>query len=110
MTMAQLASRLKISTQSVETLEARESRGAISVSKLRDAADALGCDLMIAFIPRIPLEEMVRRQAVAKAQEEHDRLMHTMKLEGQDEGLDESGDLDRAIERWMAKRTARLWD
>lgn len=110
MTMAQLGKRLRISAPSVITLEARESAGTISVAKLRDAADALGCDLMIAFVPRLPLEEMVRRQAITKAQDEHVRLLHTMKLEGQGEGLDEAADLDRAIERWMAKRPARLWD
>ena len=110
MTMAQLGRRLRVSAPAVAALEARENRGSISLSKLRDAADALGCDLVIAFVPRVPLEEMVRRQAEAKAHMEHGRLLHTMKLEAQDEGISRAPEIERAIDSWTAKRAARLWD
>lgn len=110
MSMAQLGRQLGISQPSVAALELRDSRGTISVAKLQDVAEALGCDLVITFAPRIPLDEMVRRQATAKAHEEHARLTHTMRLEAQDDGIDKDVDIDRAIARWATKRTARLWD
>ena len=110
MTMAQLGKRLGISAPGVAELENRESRGAISLSKLRAAADALGCDVTIAFVPRIPLEQMVKKQATVKALEERRQLMHTMRLEDQDEGVAQSEDIAQAAERWMAKRAARIWD
>jgi predicted DNA-binding mobile mystery protein A len=110
MTMAQLGRRLNISAPGISALESRENRGAISLSKLRDAADAMGCDLSIAFVPRVPLAEMVRRQAVAKARQQHNRVLHTMNLEDQGDGVLQAADLEKSVEGWLTKRTSRLWD
>ena len=110
MTMEQLADRLQISQPSVADLEERESRGTISVSKLREAAAALECDLVVVLVPRTSLTEMVRNQAARKANEERSRLLHTMGLEAQNEGIDTSTDESRLIEEWIAKRSRRLWD
>lgn len=110
MTMEQLGRRLGISTQGVAELESREASASITMAKLQSAAEALECDLLIAFVPRVPLDEMVRRQAVLKATQEQSRLVHTMKLENQDAGVASAPDLTQAVERWMAKRGTRLWD
>ncbi len=110
MTMAQLGRRLGVSTTGIAELERREDRGAITLSKLRDAANALECDVLIAFVPRVPLTEMVRQRAIAKAQEEQDRLLHTMTLENQHEGVARSADPDRSVDHWLAKRASLLWD
>lgn len=110
MTMAQLAKRLRVSAPGIADLESREANGSISVARLRSAAEALGCDLQIAFVPRVPLAEMVERQAVLKASQENSRLVHTMKLENQDRGVALSPDLTQSVERWITKRGSRLWD
>lgn len=110
MTMAQLGSRLGISPQSVLDLEQRETKETISVAKLREAAEALECELKIVFVPRGSLESTMRRQAVRKAHEERDRLIHTMRLEAQGEGVDAVLDEERAIDRWLTERARRLWD
>jgi predicted DNA-binding mobile mystery protein A len=110
MTLAQLGKRLGITAPGVAKLESGESRGAISVARLSDAADALGCDLLIAFVPRVPLTEMVRNQAIAKAQHEQSRLLHTMTLEDQSAGVGQADDIDRSVERLLNTRTSRLWD
>lgn len=110
MTLAQLGARLGITAPAVAKLESSERRGAISLSRLSDAADAMGCDLLVAFVPRVPLTETVRRQAVAKAQAEQGRLLHTMNLEDQGAGVAEAADMERSVERWMSKRSSRLWD
>lgn len=110
MTMAQLGARLRISPQSVLDLEQREKRETISVSKLREAAEALECELKIVFVPRSSLESAMHQQATRKAREERNRLIHTMRLEAQGEGVEEVLDEGRAIERWLTERARRLWD
>lgn len=110
MTMAQLGTRLGISPQSVQDLEQREMKETISVAKLREAAEALDCDLKLTFIPRSSLESAIHQQATRKAREERNRLIHTMRLEAQGEGVEEALDEGRAIELWLTKRARRLWD
>jgi predicted DNA-binding mobile mystery protein A len=110
MTMAQLGKRLRISPQSVQSLEAREKKETISVAKLREAAEALDCDLKVVFVPRSSLESTMRQQATRKAREERNRLVHTMRLEAQEAGVEEVLDERRAIELWLTKRARRLWD
>lgn len=110
MTLAQLAARLRISPQSMKSLEERERKGTISVAKLRGAAEAMDCELKIAFVPRTSLDATMRQQAVRKAQEERNTLLHTMHLEGQGAGVDEILNDERAIELWLTKRARRLWD
>ncbi len=110
MTMAQLGTRLRISPQSVQDLEQREKLETISVAKLREAAEALECELKIVFVPRSSLESAMREQAAQKAREERNRLIHTMQLEAQGEGGEEVLDEGRAIELWLTKRARRLWD
>ena len=65
---------------------------------------------MVVLVPRTSLTEMVRNQAARKANEERSRLLHTMGLEAQNEGIDTSTDESRLIEEWIAKRSRRLWD
>jgi predicted DNA-binding mobile mystery protein A len=110
MTMAQLGKRLSMSSQGVAELENREANASITLAKLQSAADALECDVLIALVPRVPLDDMVQRQAVLKATQENNRLIHTMKLENQERGVALSPDLTPTIERWISKRGSRLWD
>lgn len=110
MTMAQLGGRLRVSAPGIADLEVREANETISMSRLRAAADALGCDLVVAFVPRVPLTEMVRRQAMNKAQQQSNRLLHTMRLENQGDGVSNPATNAEAIERLMSGRSSRLWD
>ena len=108
--MAQLGKRVGISAQSLASLEERERKGTISLAKLREAADAMDCELRVAMVPRTSLEETVRRQAVMKAREQRDQLIHTMRLESQEEGVSDVLNEPRAIELWLTKHARRLWD
>ena len=110
MTMAQLGRRLGITTTGVAELERREDRGAITLSTLRDAASALECDVLIAFVPRVPLAEMVRERALVKAREEQARLLPTMALENQHEGVVQPADADQSVDHWPPRRTSNLWN
>jgi predicted DNA-binding mobile mystery protein A len=110
MTMAQLGARLGVSAPGVADLEKREASESISLARLRAAADALDCDLVVTVVPRVPLAEMVQRQATEKAAQEHRRLVHTMALEDQAQGVTLAPDLTQAAARWVDKRGSRLWD
>jgi hypothetical protein len=91
-------------------MERREREGAITIAKLDQAAKALNCELRIVFVPKPSLEETVQRQAEAKAQSEQNEVIHTMRLEGQAEGVEDALPLTRAREAWLTTRLARLWD
>jgi len=51
-TQASVAQRLGVTRQSYDDLERSEERAAITIGKLRQAAAALGCDLVYSLVPR----------------------------------------------------------
>lgn len=52
---------------------------------LARAADALDCELIVALVPRVPLETTVQQRRLKLANEWiRTRTLHTMSLEGQD--------------------------
>jgi hypothetical protein len=91
-------------------LERRERNGSITVGKLSEAAAALNCELRVIFVPRQSLEETVARQAEAKTRAERNSIVHTMRLEGQDEGVEAALIQGQANKAWLTTRIARLWD
>lgn len=84
MSGADLANRLGVSQPRVAQMEKAEVSGNIKLSTLERAADALGCDLVYALVPRSgSLEADVRTQARSKAVERAGQAAHTMRLEDQ---------------------------
>jgi predicted DNA-binding mobile mystery protein A len=110
MTRAQLARRLGVTPQSLLGFEDREGKETITIAKLRQAAEAMECELRIAFVPRSSLEGTVRRQAAVKARLERRRFLHTMRLEDQSAGVAEILDEERSADRWIERHGRRLWD
>ncbi|WP_072386860.1 mobile mystery protein A [Hyphomicrobium sp. CS1BSMeth3] len=101
-----LASRLGLHKQRVSLLEQRERSGDIKLSQLRDAADALGCDLVYALLPREPLDAMVQRRARERAAHELAAVERTMQLEDQATGIDAER-IDEYIARHITEKD--LW-
>ena len=83
MSTRELAVRAQLSQSRISQAEQHERDGALSLSNLRHIADALDCDLEYVLVPRQPLDEMVRDQAVRKATELAATTDHTMALEDQ---------------------------
>ncbi|MEX1184992.1 MAG: mobile mystery protein A [Gemmatimonadaceae bacterium] len=110
MTQAQLARRLGMRAPSVSALEKREAAGTATVATLRQAAEALDCELRIAFVPRTGLQRAVEEQARRKAIEERNRIVHSMRLEAQDSGVARS--LAEAVdaESWLTGGAREIWD
>jgi predicted DNA-binding mobile mystery protein A len=104
----QLAKRLKISPQSVETIEKSECAGTARLDTLRRAAEALDCTLVYALVPKTSLESMVRTRARRIALREIGRVTHTMRLEAQGVG---DRDLEERIEAYIRDelKERELW-
>lgn len=83
MTTADVAARLNVAPSSVARFEKSEVAGRIQLDTLARTADALGCDLVYALVPRRPLEETVDERAHELARRELKSLGHTMDLEAQ---------------------------
>ena len=107
MPQRELARRLQVSQPSVQALERREADGAITLESLERAAEALGCDLVYALIPRRPLEETLRDQAQKVAQAQWNAVTQTMALENQAVTSDE-GNVAELTGQAMAAGTA-VW-
>jgi predicted DNA-binding mobile mystery protein A len=78
-----LAKRLNVAQSTIKRYEEAEARGAISLKTLQRVADALGCELKYAIVPKIPLPQMIQDQALVVAQDRIKAISHTMALEDQ---------------------------
>ena len=101
---------LGITRQGASKLETAEPKGAITVRRLREAADALDCDLVIVLVPRAPLEANLQRRALELARREAQSVGHTMALE--DQALDEatlSQTIRDIAEEIIEENDPRMW-
>lgn len=84
MSAMELARRLGVAaSQSVEDIERSEAAGTVRLDTLRRAAEALDCTFVYAIVPNRSLQDMVERQARAKALAALSRVDQTMLLEDQ---------------------------
>jgi len=104
-----LAARMRVAESTVARLEASERAGTVQLDTLRRAADALGCDLVYALVPRHRLEDMVQVQARAQAAKVLAVVQHTMLLEDQ---LPPQSALQRMLDDAAAEQVDRpgLWN
>ena len=113
MTSAVLASRLEITASGVRKLEQAEATDAITLGTLRRVAEALDCELQYTLVPRRPLREMRRQQALRLAQQWQQRAGRTMALEAQpidspSEGAQQR--LEAMAQEILRTSGTRLWD
>lgn len=103
-----LAARLSVTKAAVAKLEAGERAGTTALATLARAADAMGCDLVYALVPRAPLQEQVDHQAMAVARMDLGPVATTMALENQSIGQAINDQLlqDRAAQ---LARSRGLW-
>src|SRR5450631_126269 len=87
-TVREMAKRLgKRNYSIVLYLEKSEAEYRISLGNLREAADALGCQLVYALVPKSgSIHDLSEQPARAKASENVRAVEHTMTLEDQAEG------------------------
>lgn len=85
MTAEQLASRLGLTRGRINQLESAEVQNSVSLRTLQEAANALGCELIYAIVPKgtSSLENIINTRAKEIAKERVARVAHTMSLEAQ---------------------------
>ncbi|HEX2868161.1 MAG TPA: mobile mystery protein A [Ignavibacteriales bacterium] len=112
MSLKQLAKRLKITPQSVKKLELHEKDGTISIGKITEVAEALGCRFVYGFIPvEGSLEKMIEKRAEELAMEIVLRTSHTMKLEDQENSRERiSKAIKSRAEKIKFEMPKYLWD
>lgn len=82
--LRELSQRLRKSLSLVIFLEKSEAEYRITLGSLRDAADALGCQLVYALVPKSGnIKELAEERARIKAAENVRAVEHTMALEDQ---------------------------
>ena len=111
MNARQLATRMGVAPSRIPAIEKAEVTGATELRTLRQAAAAMHCALVYAFVPIEPLDEILLNRATYKARKNLVRLDHTMRLENQ--ALLQS-DLDaeqqRMIDLVLSGSLRGLWD
>lgn len=111
MTNLQLAQRVGRDPNTVSDLQAREVKQTIQLGSLRELANALECDLVYAFVPRKPLEEILEERARLVASKTLRRTGHSMELERQALGARErERAMEREVERLLAGSRRKLWE
>jgi predicted DNA-binding mobile mystery protein A len=108
MSLVQLAKRVGVTQSTISTSIKMEKEGRITINKLREIADAMNCDLVYEFVPRIKLENIIYEQAIKKTKSLMDETENHMSLEDQRVELDKNERLEElASERMYSKY---LWD
>jgi len=111
MTARQLAARMGAAPSRIPAIEKAEVTGATTIKTLRQAAEAMNCTFVYAFVPTKPLDDILRDRAKQKAQADVVRLDHTMRLENQ--ALlksDLEAEQQRMIDLILSGSLRGLWD
>ena len=110
MPATQLAKRLDVVTSTVTRLEASEADDTISLATLRRAAEALGCELHYALVPKQSLTQTLQARAAALARQQMAAISHSMALEAQATSPETIEAQTRALAESLLKGSRRtLW-
>ncbi len=110
MAAAHLAARLGVTTSTVTRLETSEADDTISLGTLRRAAEALGCELRYALIPKQSLADTLESRAMSLARQQMAAVSHSMALEAQSTSCETVELQTRALAEELLKGSRRaLW-
>lgn len=110
MPATQLARRLGVVTSTVTRLEASEADDAISLATLRRTAEALGCELRYALVPKQSLAGTLESRATTLARQRMAAVSHTMALEAQATSKNTVANQTRSLAESLLKGSRReLW-
>ncbi len=111
MTSLQLAQRVGVSQPTIAKLERSEEMETIALKSLRKLAEAMECTLVYALVPNDSLEATLMRQAEIRAEEQLQRVEHSMRLEAQGRLPDEVESERRELAQEMIRTLSReIWE
>jgi len=110
MTATRQAKVLGVTTSTVTRLEISEADDTISLGTLRRAAEALGCELQYALVPKKTLADTLDARATALARQQMAAISHSMALEAQATSRETVDAQTRALAESLLKGSRRtLW-
>jgi predicted DNA-binding mobile mystery protein A len=110
MTATHLAHLLGVTTSTVTRLETSEADDTISLATLRRAAEAVGCELHYALVPKQTLTDTLEARATELARSRMAAISHTMALEAQSTSREVVEMQTRALAESLLKGSRRvLW-
>ena len=110
MTATYQAKMLGVTTSTVTRLETSEADDTISLGTLRRAAEALGCELQYALVPKKTLADTLDARATAQARQQMAAISHSMALEAQSTSRETVDAQTRALADSLLKGSRRtLW-
>lgn len=111
MSSRQLAERMGVAVSRISKLESSEVSGATTLQSLERAADAMGCELVYALVPRRSLQEFIEQQARKAAEARARYVDHHMALEAQN--LDKATlkqYIEEDVQTILREQPRWLWD
>jgi predicted DNA-binding mobile mystery protein A len=110
MTLDAFGKRLGVTRATAHQIERAEANESITLKRLRAAADALGCDVLVQIVPRQSLDSMITERAYEVARTEFAWLNHTMVLENQAiYDADQAEFIAEIAQDLIERRDSRLW-
>jgi predicted DNA-binding mobile mystery protein A len=98
--LREVAAALAVTPQAVQNLQKSEANDSITLKRLRAAAEAMGCELVYALLPKSgALTDAVEEGELKRAAQRVLAAEHTMLLEDQ-----AAGDVQKRIEEEQARR------
>lgn len=67
MTLEKLAERVGVSKTTAAQAERGEAEGKLTLATLKKMAEAMECEFVYAFVPKDPIKDILKKQAVIKA-------------------------------------------
>lgn len=111
MSQTQLAKKLGQSRGGVNSAEAREANGSITLSSLQKMAEALDCEFFYVFMPRQgSIEEMLKKRAHEIARNAVMSSLQHMTLEDQAAKDDIETQIEILADDLLHQNLKRLWD
>lgn len=105
-----LAKRLGMSHTAISKFEKAEAQDTITLGSLRKLASALDCELQYALIPRLPLEEQLKEQALRVAKARLAPAAHSMSLEAQSvQGTAQEKQIELLAQELLQGSRRELW-
>ena len=111
MTTTHLSRRLGVSQPTTLGFEKSEASKGISLRPLGRAANALGCQLVYALVPRDSLESLVEERALKLAKKHLQAINHNMAPKAQRvEDSDDREHLEQMAQKLLHQPGSELWE
>lgn len=110
MTLDTFGKRLGVTRATAHQIERAEVDESITIRRLRAAADALECDLVVSIVPRQSLDQVVLDRAYHVARKDVAWVSHSMALESQ-ALYDQTKEalIEETAQKLIERNDPRLW-